>query len=77
MNNQHILIILLLVLICQKSWSQLETNRWLRVEERNQDMPLSVGEAFPYHVSVVNPHIYLITWNLAPGHYLYGHAFEF
>ncbi len=42
-----------------------------------QPVPLSLEEAFPYFVSTSSPGQYRITWNLAPGHYLYRHAFSF
>ena len=77
MLNQHILVIFLALLMCQKGWSQLEANRRLPLGEQNQAIPLQIREAFPYHVSVTDPGKYLVTWNLAPGHYLYGHAFQF
>ena len=77
MNSQNILVIFLALLMCQKGWSQLEANRRLTLGEQNQARPLQIREAFSYHVSVTDPGTYLVTWNLAPGHYLYGHAFQF
>ena len=77
MNSQNILVIFLALLMCQKSWSQLEANRRLTLGEQNQARPLQIREAFSYHVSVTDPGTYSVTWNLAPGHYLYGHAFQF
>ena len=77
MNSQNILVIFLALLMCQKGWSQLEANRRLTLGEQNQARPLQIREAFPYHVSVTDPGTYSVTWNLAPGHYLYGHAFQF
>tara|TARA_B100001029_G_C15041867_1_gene444232 strand:- start:518 stop:952 length:435 start_codon:yes stop_codon:yes gene_type:complete len=65
------------MLIFQKGWPQLDTNRRLSLEGRSQNMPLQIQEAFPYHLSIAEPGEYLATWNLAPGHYLYGHAFQF
>ena len=77
MNNQIILIILLALLICQKGWSQLEANRRLPLGKQNQAIPLQIREAFPYHLSVIEPGKYSVIWNLPSGHYLYGHAFQF
>ncbi|MDG2420647.1 MAG: protein-disulfide reductase DsbD N-terminal domain-containing protein [Gammaproteobacteria bacterium] len=42
-----------------------------------QPEPLSIEEAFPYFVSELSPGKYEVMWNLAPGHYLYRHAFKF
>ena len=77
MNNQNILITLLALMICQKGWPQLEASRRLPLGEQNQAIPLQIREAFPYHVSIIEPGKYLVIWNLPPGHYLYGHAFQF
>lgn len=42
-----------------------------------QPQPLSLEEAFPFFVSTSSPGRYRVSWNLAPGHYLYRHAFSF
>lgn len=42
-----------------------------------QPKPLALEEAFPFFVSTSSPGQYRISWNLAPGHYLYRHAFGF
>lgn len=42
-----------------------------------QNQPLPLEQAFPYYVSEVSPGQYRVTWDLAPGHYLYRHAFAF
>jgi thiol:disulfide interchange protein DsbD len=42
---------------------------------RNEPVPLE--QAFPYYVSILNPERLRVTWDIAPGHYLYRHAFEF
>ena len=77
MNSPRFFVLLLVLMICRNSLSQLEINRRPSLESRNQSMPLQIEEAFPYHLSIVEPGKYLATWNLEPGHYLYGHAFQF
>ncbi len=42
-----------------------------------QNRPLPLEQAFPYYVSEVSPGKYRVMWTLAPGHYLYRHAFAF
>ncbi|MDA0929302.1 MAG: protein-disulfide reductase DsbD N-terminal domain-containing protein [Proteobacteria bacterium] len=42
-----------------------------------QPQPLALEEAFPFFVSTTSPGRYKVSWNLAPGHYLYRHAFSF
>ncbi len=42
-----------------------------------QPEPLSLERAFPYFVSIVSPGRLRVTWQLAEGHYLYRHAFNF
>lgn len=42
-----------------------------------QPQPLTLEEAFPFFVSTSSPGRYRVSWNLAPGHYLYRHAFSF
>lgn len=39
--------------------------------------PLSLEEAFPFYVSATSPGRLRVNWNLAEGHYLYRHAFNF
>lgn len=39
--------------------------------------PLALEQAFPFYVSIVSPGKMRVTWNLADGHYLYRHAFDF
>lgn len=43
----------------------------------NQPEPLPLEQAFPFYVSVLGPGRYRVSWNLAEGHYLYRHAFDF
>lgn len=43
----------------------------------SQPKPLALEQAFPYYVSTISPGQYRVTWDLAPGHYLYRHAFSF
>ena len=42
---------------------------------RNRPLPLE--QAFPYFLSETSPGHYRVTWDPAPGHYLYRHAFSF
>ena len=77
MNNKKILLITLVLLFPQRDLTQTETNRIISLQRQGQNIPLQVKDAFPYHLSIVDPINYQATWQLAPGHYLYGHAFEF
>jgi thioredoxin:protein disulfide reductase len=43
----------------------------------SQPEPLSLEQAFSYFVSIVSPGRLRVTWELADGHYLYRHAFNF
>ena len=45
--------------------------------EQLQPSPLPLEQAFPFYVSEVSPGKMRVTWNLADGHYLYRHAFNF
>ncbi len=42
-----------------------------------QPEPLPLEQAFPFFVSEQSPGKYRVTWDLAQGHYLYRHAFDF
>ena len=42
-----------------------------------QNRPLPLEQAFPFFVSETSPGQYRITWEPAPGHYLYRHTFAF
>ena len=46
-------------------------------QTQTQPAPLPMEQAFPYFVSELSPGKYRVTWDLAPGHYLYLHAFQF
>lgn len=43
--------------------------------DNSRPQPLSLAEAFPFYVSEIAAGEYRVTWNPAPGHYLYRHAF--
>ncbi|MEX2468381.1 MAG: protein-disulfide reductase DsbD N-terminal domain-containing protein [Pseudohongiellaceae bacterium] len=46
-------------------------------EDRSRPVPLPLADAFPWYVSEAEPGQWQVTWNPAPGHYLYRHAFAF
>lgn len=58
-------------------WAQLKRTKPSVFAQQNQPQPLTLEQAFPYFVSALSPGKYQVTWNLAPGHYLYRHAFAF
>ena len=70
---------LLLLGLPQISLAQLDRPAITSFTQQNQAQPapLPVEQAFPYFVSELSPGKYRVTWNLAPGHYLYRHAFQF
>jgi thiol:disulfide interchange protein DsbD len=43
----------------------------------NRPVPLELEQAFPFFVSEVSPGHLRVTWDIAEGHYLYRHAFDF
>ena len=51
--------------------------RGITTLEQLQPSPLPLEQAFPFYVSEVSPGKMRVTWNLADGHYLYRHAFNF
>ena len=75
--SKKILLLILVLLFSQRDFAQTETNRIISLQRQGQNIPLQVKDAFPYHLSIIDPINYQVTWQLAPGHYLYGHAFEF
>ncbi len=75
--SKNILLLILVLLFSQRDFAQTETNRIISLQRQGQNIPLQVKDAFPYHLSIIDPINYQATWQLAPGHYLYGHAFEF
>ncbi len=77
MNKKRILLLTLVLLFSQRDLAQTETNRIISLQPQGQNVPLPVKDAFPYHLSIIDQIKYQATWDLAPGHYLYGHAFEF
>ena len=68
-----------LLLLSPALQAQLEPRRGLSLAETlaQQPEPLPLERAFPYFVSSVSPGRYTVTWEPAPGHYLYQHAFAF
>ena len=77
MNKKQFLLITLVLLFSQRDLAQTQTNRIIALQRQGQNIPLQVKDAFPYHLSIVDSINYQATWQLAPDHYLYGHAFEF
>jgi len=71
----------LLLLLClpQQGMSQLDRPAFSSFSQQSpgQQLPLPLEQAFPYFVSELSPGKYRVTWNLAAGHYLYRHAFQF
>ena len=51
--------------------------RGISTLEQLQPSPLPLEQAFPFYISEVSPGKMRVTWNLADGHYLYRHAFNF
>ncbi len=55
-----------------------QTLRSLNALDNNQrPVPLPIDQAFPFFVSETEPGRYQVTWEIAPDHYLYRHAFNF
>ncbi len=57
------------------SYAQLDSRSFGGFSDQPQ--PLAMEKAFPFYVSAVSPGQFKIVWNLAEGHYLYRHAFDF
>mgnify|MGYP001154400444 CR=1 FL=1 len=47
------------------------------LDRQQRPVPLPLDEAFPWYVSEPAPGSWKVTWDPAPGHYLYRHAFAF
>ena len=77
MNKKEIWLLTLVLLFPQRDLAQTEINQIISLQRQGQNIPLQVKDAFPYHLSIIDQVNYQATWQLAPGHYLYGHAFEF
>lgn len=59
--------------------AQFDTRAPSGLENRGlgNPQPLALEQAFPFYVSATGQHLLQVTWNPAPGHYLYKHAFAF
>ena len=78
MNKKRgLLFTFCLIIFCQTSWAQLEPTRSTTFSSDGQNRPLRLEDAFPFYLSVTSPGEFNVIWNLAPGHYLYRHAFQF
>jgi len=73
------LLTLIACLIPGSGWAQVDppSFRNFSTLDSTQRTPLSLEQAFPYYVSEVSPGKMRVTWDLAEGHYLYRHAFNF
>jgi len=74
------LILFLLASACiPMATAQLDTRSLSGLEARTlgNPVPLAQDEAFPFYVNETGAGQLRIIWNLAPGHYLYRHAFHF
>lgn len=70
---------LLLLGFSQVGLAQLDRPAFSSFSQQSagQQIPLPLEQAFPYFVSELSPGKYRVSWNLAAGHYLYRHAFQF
>ena len=61
------------------SLAQLETRSpgGFSAQLEARPVPLELEQAFPFFVSEVSPGRLRVTWEIAEGHYLYRHAFDF
>ncbi|NQV69146.1 MAG: hypothetical protein HQ498_03870 [Pseudohongiella sp.] len=69
------LAFLLFGLLSNFSLAQLDSRSFSAFS--NQPEPLPLDQAFAFYVSAVSPGRFKVNWNLAEGHYLYRHAFDF
>jgi len=69
------LIFLVFGLFGNTSSAQLDSRPFSGFSDQPQPLPLE--QAFPFYVSTVSPGRFKVNWNLAEGHYLYRHAFDF
>ena len=80
MNPKHLFILICLIGgFPPVAWAQPDSPAFSSIAGQTQSQPavLSIAEAFPFFVSDVSPGRYRVTWQPAPGHYLYRHAFQF
>ena len=72
------LVLITLALTSIPAFAQLQPRTSSSLSNQSkQAQPLTLEQAFPFYVSAVSPGQYKVTWNLADGHYLYRHAFDF
>lgn len=73
------LLFLLANLLAGTAMAQLggTANTGLGLSTVTRDGPIPLEQAFPYYVSAISPERLSVTWDIAPGHYLYRHAFHF
>lgn len=77
-NRLGLISLSAILLLSSSVYAQLgiRTNSGLSSQSDIQQ-PLPLDQAFPFYVSAVSPGRFAIVWNLAEGHYLYRHAFNF
>ena len=78
-TKKLIYLILVVSLATGTAYGQLgpPSFRGISTLEQLQPSPLPLEQAFPFYISEVSPGKMRVTWNLAEGHYLYRHAFNF
>ena len=74
-TKRFALALLLLGLFSELGQAQLDSRGFSGFS--NQPQPLPLEQAFPFYISVLGPGRFKVSWNLAEGHYLYRHAFDF
>lgn len=67
----------LCVLLATPGQAQLERRGVSGLDAAQGNQPLPLDEAFAWYVSAVSPGRLRVSFDLAPGHYLYRHAFAF
>jgi thiol:disulfide interchange protein DsbD len=74
---RKLLSVLTLTLLLQPVTAQLLSSGGNSSLGSDRPRPLPIEQAFPYFVSVGDGNTLTITWQPAPGHYLYRHQFGF
>lgn len=77
--SKLVMLALIFSVLSTAGWAQLgpRSASSFTTQNQSQTMPLPLNEAFPFFVSEVSPGKMRVSWNLAAGHYLYRHAFQF
>ena len=75
--HSAVAILAVTFLLMSAATAQLTPRPGNSVFAGDRPRPLPIAEAFPFYISISSPETLTVSWQIAPGHYLYRQQFGF